>query len=273
MNLQYVILRLIRHNLPEPWTRTLLRRGIVIQPGMETREPEMAALRYRDALAEKGISLTGKRVLVFGYGGRFAIGAELLQLGAAHVVLTDLYAPPDDRRNDYLLPEFSRYLQRVDGRVVPRPEYITLLHGDIRETAASLAAQPLDGIFSTSVYEHLGDVLGITQALYSTLKSDSFFLAYIDLRDHYFKYPFEMYCYSESTWKHWLNPTSNLNRYRFHDYRRIFESVFPHVEYQVLERDEAHFEAARDRIRPEFLTGDLTEDAITQIRVWAIKGN
>lgn len=270
-HLDYLVLRFIRRNLPEKVTRSLLRRNVVIKPGLETREPQQAAIRYRDTLAEAGIALEGKHVLVFGYGGRFAIGVELLRLGAGHVTLTDLFAPPDDKRNDYLLPEFSDYLERVDGQVRPKEKYLTLLHGDIRVTAADLAQHPLDGVVSTSVYEHLDDVDGITKALQSTLKPGGFFLAYVDLRDHYFKYPFEMLTFSQQTWSRWLNPTSNLNRYRVKDYRAIFEKYFPNPQIEVFERDRDSFLAARKGIRPEFLTGNEDEDAVTQIRVMGQK--
>lgn len=249
----------------------LLRRGVVIKPGLETREPEQAALRYRDALQEKGLSLQGKHVLVFGYGGRFAIGVELLKLGAAHVTLTDLFAPPDDRRNDYLLPEFSEYLERATGKVQPKAQYLTLLHGDIRETARLLSSQPLDGVVSTSVYEHLDDVDGITRALQSTIKPGGFFIAYVDLRDHYFKYPFEMLCYSADTWRKWLNPTSNLNRYRLKDYKQVFERYFPVYDVDIFERDLANYLKAKAGILPEFQTGDDQEDSVTQIRIMAIR--
>jgi SAM-dependent methyltransferase len=270
VNIRYLILRTIRHFLPESLTRTLLRSGIVIKPGLETREPHQAALRYQLTLQEKGISLEGKHLLVFGYGGRFAIGIELLRLGASHVTLTDLFAPPDDKRNDYLLPDYAQYLQRVNGVVRPRNEFITLLHGDIRVTASGLAKSPLDGVVSTSVYEHLDDVDGITRALHSVLKPGGFFIAYVDLRDHYFKYPFEMLSYSDKVWTRWLNPTSNLNRFRMRDYQRVIGTYFPRAEYLVTERDAGNFHLAKDRIRPEFLTGDEQLDAVTQIRVMAI---
>ena len=271
INTIYIVLRSIRKFQPEKITRTLLRRGVFIKPGLETREPHQAALRYRDALLEKGIQMQGKHILVFGYGGRFAIGVELLRLGAAHVTLTDLFAPPDERRNDDLLPEFSDYLEVVNGKVHPKEQYLTLLHGDIRQTAKVLAQHPLDAVVSSSVYEHLDDVDGITCALQSTLKPGGFFVAYIDLRDHYFKYPFEMLCYSDATWKKWLNPTSNLNRYRLRDYRKVFVANLPDYEVDVLERDLARFNQVRARIRPEFISGIDEDDAVMQIRVMAIK--
>ncbi len=78
-----------------------------------------------------------------------------------------------------------------------------------------------------------------------------------------------MLCYSERTWRAWLNPTSNHNRYRLRDYRRVFEQYFAAVEIDVRERDEAAFEAARGRIRPEFLSGNAREDSVTLIVVRA----
>ncbi len=107
MNLIYIFARLVRHFLPEGVTRALLRNNVLIKPGLETREPAEAAARYQQVLAQFGRTLQGKHILVFGYGGRYAIGVELLRLGAARVTLTDLFAPPDDRRNDHLLPEFE----------------------------------------------------------------------------------------------------------------------------------------------------------------------
>lgn len=269
MKPDYLIARIIRRTLPESVTRFLLRHGWIIKPGLETREPTAAAKRYANMLEEHGEILSGKRVLVFGYGGRFSIGIELLQLGAAEVVMTDLFAPPDDRRNDHLLPEFSMYLEREDGRVVPCSDYLTLRHGDIRNMQSNLPGESFDLIVSTSVYEHLDDVDGITRALSNLLKPGGCFIAYIDLRDHFFKYPFAMLTFNEKVWKSWFNPTSNLNRYRFKDYQRILNPYFTSIEFSILERDLPNFQEIKKEILPEFLSGDDQIDAITQMVVFA----
>jgi len=271
MNLIYLTARLVRHFLPESITRGLLRRNVVIKPGLETREPALAAVRYQQVLQEHGQDLRGKHVLVFGYGGRYAIGVELLRLGARQVTLTDLFAPPDDRRNDHLLPEFGDYLHQQDGIVMPRGDQLNLVHGDIRHLAAQSAGGDYDGVVSTSVYEHLDDVEGITSALSHLLKPGGFFIAYIDMRDHFFKYPFEMLTFPESTWRKWLNPTSNLNRKRYSDYRRIAATHFPLTSWRILESNLPEFQKNRNRIRAEFKTGDDDLDSVTQAMVFAIK--
>jgi hypothetical protein len=265
LNLRYITLRLVRHFMPDDLARALLRRGMIIRPGLETSEPEAAAGRYLDILEQAGVSLAGKRVMVFGYGGSFALGCLLLRQGAGHVVLCDKFAPPDDARNRLLLPEYAQYLREHGGKVHPLPDSITLLQADIRQAQE----EGVDIVLTSSVYEHLDDVEGITRALTKLTVPGGMHLHYVDMRDHYFKYPFEMLTYSEQSWQNWLNPTSNLNRYRIPDYRRVFEQNFERVEIQVLACDPAAYERARKRIRPEFTSGDLQLDTATLIRVMA----
>lgn len=268
MNLPYLLPRLVRHFLPEKIVRFLLLRSLVIEPGLETRNPQAAVQRYADVLAERSDSLAGKRVMVFGYGGRFDIGVGLLEAGAAAVVLCEKFAPPDDAHNRALLPRYEAHL-RLDGeRVRPRDERITLLEADIRDVKPG-DIPPVDLVISNSVYEHLDDVEGITRALAALTSPGGLHIHFVDLRDHYFKYPFEMLCYSKSAWYGWLNPSSNHNRYRLWDYRRAFESSFSKVDILVRGRDETGFQKVRARIRPEFISGNLADDTVTQIRVAA----
>jgi len=268
MNLPYLIPRLIRHFLPEKIVRFLLLRSLVIQPGLETQDPRAAVQRYVDLLAERGGTLTGQRVMVFGYGGRFDIGAGLLEAGAGSVVLCERFAPPDDAHNRGLLPRYAEYLTLEDGRVRPRGERMQLLEGDIR-TVRPEDLEPVDLVISNSVFEHVDDVAGIARALAALTRPEGLNIHFVDLRDHFFKYPFEMLRYPERVWYGWLNPSSNHNRWRVWDYRRAFEAAFGQVEVTVLARDEAAFLKARPWVRPEFVSGDMQEDAVTLIRVIA----
>ncbi len=267
MNFKYLALRLFRHFMPESAARFLLKRRWIIKPGLESNDPAAAVKKYIDVLSNYGQSLKGKRVLVFGYGGRFAVGVELLRQGAEHVVLCDHFVLLDRERNRELLSIYADYLIATDNDVTPRPEFITLLHGDIRDNAIQQKISQADYILSTSVYEHLDDVDGITRALTKLTAPNGFQLHFVDLRDHYFKYPFEMLTFSERMWRNFLNPTSNLNRFRLTSYREVFDAYFQKVEITVLERLEDKFRAARPRIRPEFLTGDEAVDSVTLIRV------
>jgi SAM-dependent methyltransferase len=271
LNLPYLIPRLARHFLPEKLVRALLLRNIIIHPGLETDNPSVAVKRYVDVLSERGLSFQGKRVLVFGYGGRFDIGLGLLNEGAAHVILCDKYAPPDEAHNRQMFASEEKYFVEERKGIRPRPEWITLLEADIRDMQATNQIEPVDFVISSSVYEHLEDVEGVTRALAGLTKPDGIQIHYIDLRDHFFKYPFEMLRFSENTWYTWLNPSTNHNRYRLWNYRDVFKACFKQVEIEVLSREEEAFRKLLPRIRPEFVSGNIDDDAVGVILLIASK--
>ena len=269
INLPYILPRLTRHFLPEGLTRFLLLHSIVINPGLETTDAQGAVDRYVEVLSRAGRSIKGKRVLVLGYGGRFDIGIALLNAGAAHVVLCEKNAPPDDKHNVTLVSQYPHYLFLEHGRPRPRPESMTLLQADVRELHVSGELPTFDYVFTNSVYEHLDDVDGVTRALARLTKPEGMHVHFVDLRDHFFKYPFEMLTFSEKLWIGWLNPTSNHNRYRIWHYRRVFDTYFRTVAIDVLERDELAFEKIRGRVRPEFASGNVQDDSVTLILLTA----
>jgi hypothetical protein len=269
MNIKYLVLRLIRHFMPESVARFLLKHRWIIRPGLESSDPSAAVEKYNMGLSVYGKSIKGKRVLVFGYGGRFAVGVEMLRQGAAHVVLCDHFVLLDKERNLDLLPDYAEYLVAESGGVEPRSEFITMLHGDIRNDSIQKQIAEVDYVLSTSVYEHLNDVDGITHALAKLTVPQGAHLHFVDLRDHFFKYPFEMLTFSERLWRNFLNPTSNLNRFRLPSYQEVFDSYFQKVDITVLERLEDEFRSAHPRIRPEFLTGDEAVDSATLISIFS----
>lgn len=269
MNIRYLVLRFLRHFMPEGLARFLLKRRWLIQPGLESSDPFSAVERYVEILSLNGVTIQGKRVLVFGYGGRFAVGVDLLRRGAAHIVLCDHFVLLDHERNRELLSVYGTYLKLEQDKVRPQSEFITLLHGDIREDQIQRQIEQVDIVLSTSVYEHLGDVAGVTKALAKLTVPQGVHLHFVDLRDHYFKYPFEMLKYSENMWRNFLNPTSNLNRFRVNDYQRVFDASFQQANITVLERLMDEFNNVKGEIRSEFKTGEDAMDAVTLIHVIA----
>jgi len=271
LNLSYLVPRLLRHFIPEKLVRILLLRNMFIKSGLETRDPFAAVQRYVDALLERGLSFHGKRVLIFGYGGRFNIGFNLLKMGASHVVLCDKYVSPDNRYNQHLFAFEDKYFVSTNNRLRPHPEWMTLIETDIRDPPVLAMLEPVDIVLSNSVYEHLEDVEGITRSLAALTKPDGLHIHFIDLRDHYFKYPFEMLRFSEKTWRRWLNPSSNHNRYRLWNYRDVFNSCFGEVVIKIRIRNDEAFQKLLPYIRPEFISGNMEEDAVGSIRVIASK--
>lgn len=265
LNLPYLVPRIIRHFLPERIVRGLLLRNIIIRSGMETSDPSAAVERYNAALIEQGTSFQNKRVLVFGYGGRFDIGLTILREGARHVILCDRFASPDEVHNQRMFSSENKYFHFESNELRPRKEWMTLLEEDVRQ----IHIEPVDIVLSSSVYEHVDDVEGITGALAAITNPDGLHIHYIDLRDHYFKYPFEMLRFSESTWRSWLNPSSNHNRYRLWNYRNAFEAYFDKVDIRVLSSEVEAFRKVQPHILPGFVSGYEEEDAAATIRVVA----
>jgi SAM-dependent methyltransferase len=269
LNLSYLLPRFARHFLPEKIVRALLLRGLIIRPGIETSNPTAAVKRYVDVLSARGSSFRDKRVLVFGYGGRFDVGFSLLKEGASHVILCDKYAPPDETHNLRLFGAEQKYFFVEKNGLRPRKEAMTLFQADIRNIQRNGEFEPVDIVLSNSVYEHLDDVESITQALAEITKPDGLQIHYVDLRDHFFKYPFEMLRFSESTWRKWLNPSSNHNRYRLWNYRNAFKACFGKVEIEILTSEEEAFCKLKPHIRPEFISGNMEDDAAATVRIVA----
>lgn len=271
MHPDYIFLRISRRLIPSSIFSFLLKRNLFVESGPETSKPINTKIGYQEKLAQIGQSFVGKRILIFGYGSRFTLACMLLQEGATHVVLCDKYTKPDEQSNSLLLPDYDKYLVKDGHQVLPRSEYITLLHADIREMVGKPDFPQVDLVLSRSVFEHLDEVDATTRALVAITKPTGYHIHYINLSDHFFKYPYEMLTFSENTWRNWLNPPANLNRYRFLDYQRLFETYFANVQITVREHLSKDFEKARPRIRPEFLTGDPEIDSATKLVVLAFQ--
>lgn len=265
----YLALRLIRHYLPASVTRIALRRRILVQPGLESRDPAAAAAHYIQELERQGRRMPGATVMILGFGGYFGVAVALLELGARHVTLCDPYARLDHAANARLAGMASKYLRLEGGRVLPDPAWITLLPLRISEVAGRGLAEDLDLVLSWSVYEHLVDPDGVTAGLARLTAPAGCNLHFIDLRDHFFRHPFEMLCHGDQVWKKWLNPSSNLNRWRAWQYQEVLGRHFDQVRMEAAERDLPSFLRVRDRVRPEFLSGDDQIDSATRLMAYA----
>jgi SAM-dependent methyltransferase len=262
-----LILRFLRHYLPGRLVHQLLHRGLIIRPGMETSAPAAAVDRFMVQIQAAGQTVAGRRILIFGYGGRFDVAVSLLKAGAGHVVLVDPYATPLAVSPD-LAATSNPFLAVCGSTPVPAPEWLTVVHAPL-STYLSSGGPKCDLILSNSVLEHVGDMEEAVMQLAQATAPGGQHFHFVDLRDHFFRYPFEMLCYSEQVWRRFLNPGSNLNRLRVWDYERLFSLRFQHVSVEVRSSDLPAFRAIRARIRPEFLSGDDERDAVTQILIRA----
>jgi hypothetical protein len=243
-----------------------LRLGV--EPGLETRDPTAAGDRYIGALETSGNHLQGKRIMILGYGGYFGLAVNLLERSAGHVVLNDPYARINHEMNLPLAQRSSSFLSIHHDRVLPNQAYITIIQ-DLDHDYSLKEHPPIDFVFSSSVLEHVSHPEELIHTLSSLTHTEGLHIHFIDLRDHFFKYPFEMLCHSKAIWSRFLNPSSNLNRRRAWDFEEIFQSNFQKVEVEVFERELVKFRKAKARIKPEFISGNEEVDCATRVLVRA----
>ena len=249
--LDYLALRLGRRAVPAAMMHRILQIGIGATTGLETREPGVAADLYEAAVAELGLNWDGRQVMIFGYGGNPELGIELLGRGAEEVVLLDPYAHP--RLDSLELHAGSAGLQFERRRL---SEYVK-------------AGGSVDLVLSWSVLEHVRDPATTVRNMASVCRPSGAQVHFVDLRDHIFRYPFEMLCHSESTWNRYLDPPSHLNRMRTWGVEEHFRENFERVTVEIWESEPEPFRRALPRIRSEFLSGDEAVDAATRLRVLA----
>ena len=243
----------------------------MISASTETKQPDLAARRYENYLTLCGKdSVENCAVMVFGYGDYFGIAIELLQRGAAHVYLCDKYTTPDNKRNVKLYETNPEYVWKENGDILPNPEYITLIQDDIQAYVQNAGNLETDLVLSSGVLEHVDQVEETISALARITTPDGIHIHFVDLRDHYFKYPFQMLVYSKETWERFLK-ANNLNRLRLKDYERIFNQHFGNVQCKILNNDLDSYLKIKEKIRPEFITGDDQIDSAAHIIIMASK--
>jgi len=263
-----MLLRCIRHFLPEKIIRWMMHRNIVLEAGLESRDPSRATQRYISALSARDTSITNSDILIFGYGGNLAVAIGLLEIGCKHVTVCDHIAPVEKHQNDSIRQQFPKYFINKNNPELPNPDWITVFHGDICNLPQDLLLGPFDIILSNSVFEHLDDVEGIMKALSRLLKPSGCMFGLVDLRDHYFKYPFEMLCYPDKIWQKYLNPSSNLNRWRPWQYQQSLSKYFRNVKVDILTTNIPAYLQVKERIQPQYIRGDIENDAATLISIF-----
>lgn len=268
--LEYWVMRLLRRQTPQWVVDAMLDRGVYLQASGDTSKPAKAVRDYAEIAARHGLSLAGHRVCVVGSGGGLGIGIALLEAGVRQAVLQEPFAPQRPARDKKLLaPSLVEKYLVSDGQALrPRDERLVLVRDPLERFAADKPGS-VDFIVSKSVLEHVENPDSLIAASARLLRPEGINIHFVDLRDHYFRYPFEMLAYTQQTWDRWLKASNTLNRLRRNDYERIFRRYYDDVRIETILALPEEFARMKPRIRREFLTGDDTIDAIGAIRIEA----
>lgn len=266
-HLPYIVLRLIRRNMPEKLAhRFMSRRHTPPESVYKTTR------RYLDGLESAGLTQyfvlhPDAVVLEAGTGIYNPATAPFLLSGVSRLILLEPFvgggvkADLFCRRFDAILqvsqkdPAYS--LPKIaDGPIVGSsasglPDGIELSARCWEDTG--LADDSVDCIFSSSVLEHLRDPDAVLDECARILRPGGFMVNSVDMRDHFFRYPVEMLKFSRPMWERLTTQSGGSgyqNRWRLThwlsalDERNFSTSVVPHiVSGELIERQRPFFDA------------------------------
>ncbi len=265
---RYWLMRTLRRHTPSWVFETMLDWG-VLETGGETSASAEAVQEYADSAARHGLSLAGQRVCVVGSGGGLSIGIAFLEAGARAVVLQEPFAPPRSWRNRQIPAALAEKYLVMDGDAWrPRDERLMLVSTPLEQFAADQPGS-IDFVVSHAVLQFVVDLDSLVAASARLMRPSGIGIHIVDLRDHYYRYPFEMLAYTQKTWDRWLKTKNGLNRLRRNDYERIFRRHYGDVRIETVMSLPDEFARAKPRIRPEFLSGDDASDAAGLVRIEA----
>ena len=212
----YISARLLRRAMPEAIAqRWLSRRGI--SAGELYRQTSSKYLRaiVEGGLAGEFVPDADLTIMETGTGLYNPAAAPLMLSGASRLILLEPFIGPQ--------PDYDRFRTRFHalltsanedagyplakqaaqapaianeaGALPPGVELSTQLWEETGLPEASV-----DGIFSSSVLEHLRDADGVLKECGRIVKPGGFMVNIVDMRDHFFRYPFEMLKFSEAGW-------------------------------------------------------------------------
>ena len=251
MRLVYVLRGLIRHQIPDRWFFGLM--NLFGNSTLSETDPDGSILELLRRLESIGIDLRGKHILDVGSGRYARVALRMLKAGADRVTLVDLYAvelAEPEHRSVLLQDCINLDLDAEDALA-----RIRVYTGDVTSMPTATREQAADIVSSAATLEHARDPQAVLAKCWEWLKPGGLTSHFIDLRDHSFRFPFEMLTFSDRVWKRWLDPQGgfSLNRWRLTDYVRAMQRIgFSGIEYEVLQTDEAGLRAVMPRLDEQF---------------------
>ena len=228
--------------------------------------PDVAFNKWYKRLEKHNLSIVDKHVLEVGSGRHARQALYMLAAGASHVTLIDPYAVSlKVPKHKMIIRRDCRKLGLEFDEILTR---IKVIRGDIMLLPVSLLHKQADLVISDAVLEHISDPKLALAKCWEYLKPGGITLHNIDLRDHYYDYPFEMLTFSDRIWKRWLNPKGifHLNRWRASDYiQAVSNEGFVNVGCLVYLKDEAGLKAIFPRLDTRFR--GMSKEYLSALRI------
>jgi len=280
INLPYIALRLIRRSLPAGVAYRLLSN--------DSRNPEAfmeTGLKYLDLLKAHNVNVSGAMVVESGPGTYGPAGLALLNAGAKKVFLQEPFIRNIDP--DRLARSIRRFWESLGKRVPVKLSWESLFKGqgydpdrvEIQRVPAhqtGCAGNSVDILLSCSVLEHIRDIPTVFREEFRILRPGGALLHLVDLRDHFFRYPFEMLTFSRFVWENILTSPGKgsgyQNRLRSDDYVNMLgDSGFVRCGVTVLAEDAKGYQRVKPGLHGDFRGKDEGVLTATRICLYAEK--
>ena len=258
--LEYKIKRKIRRLLPNFFSHFLMEKGQLLKPSEGWYEYISLVDEFLENVEMDNDNFHNKTVLDLGFGGVFGLSCELLERGFKKVIALDPYAPIRKKGNKLVFKRYPQYFTDMK----PKPQHIEVVRKTLEEYVLD-NEETIDFLVSNSVLEHIQNVESLIKSSSRILKRGGVSVHKIDLRDHFFRYPFHMLNFSRQQWEK-LNPPSNLNRLRYEHYNLIFTKHFVSNKFLIDERLPEKYKINENRLHPDFITDSVNKD-VTRITV------
>ncbi len=279
-NLRYIAYRFLRRWVPPGLTYALASR--------DKTTPETIgddAWLYARILQEQDIPLTGAKVLEIGPGTYNPFSALLFKLGVRKVHLQepfvrDLQPLKLKQRMQYFWdhgPEAipnAPDLEEIIGDDGFKPEKVHLYAGMADKLPCPDSSQNL--VLSSLVLQFVPNMSEVFDECRRVLREGGYMLHIIDLRDHYFRYPFEMLTFSRRVWEKYLTSLKGgrgyHNRLRILDYEELCRKVgFESIVLKPLGRDSEAYARVKPKLHPDFKAYSEKDMSVTMVALLARK--
>ena len=280
INISYIMMRLLRRFTPPAIAYRFLSN--------DYKAPDkfmFTGLKYLETLKAKNVTINNAIAIEVGPGSLSPAALSLLYAGAEKVLLQEPNLRPD--KIEQMKPLIHEYWDFLKKNMPSMFHNNTLFNINTNLTdkisiqrvpadSTDCFSSSIDIILSNSVLEHIKNIPDVFQEEYRILKDNGAMLHFVDLRDHYFKYPFEMLTFSRFIWENILTSLKRgggyQNRLRIDDYTRMaMEAGFRKVEISVLGRDNENFIKVRNKLHPDFKAHDDQNLNATLICLFAVK--
>jgi SAM-dependent methyltransferase len=275
----YIILRLLRRFTPHFIARRLLSNDFLPQQILVD-----GAKRYLNATDNLNILIKGTTIAEIGPGAYNPAALAFLTRGAEKIFLVEPFAKITNIAK--LKNRISNMLANINTEPIFRTSIGSFInecsyYGRVKPVnghaeATSLPNESVDLIVSRSVLEHITNPSAAVKEQMRILKKGGTFIHFIDLRDHVFRWPFEMLTFSKETWEKILtNPKNGAgyqNRLRMDDWLNLFShSAFTNIKTMVLSTNHKALDRIYSSLNGNFSSKNYETLCITKIMITGTK--